>query len=139
MSLRRRSRPEGAALDLTPCSDIIFSLLLFFILTQNFLVQSPLALPRLGAVEQQTKAFSERIEVTASGTLLWNEIPVTNTPGALSGKIATVASGAGVLLLVHRQAPAGVPIELLDRLRRAGIVQVSFGGLPEGAQEASEK
>jgi len=41
------------------------------------------------------------------------------------------ASDTQVIIYVSRLSPAGVSIELLDRLRRAGINRVAFAGRPE--------
>ena len=128
--MRRKPRREGISLDMTTCSDIIFTLLLFYILTQNFMTQLPLQLPRLEATEQSLLQ-PQRIEIVASGTILWNDLPLeSNWESAIREKTKTMASSTPVIFLVHRQAPAGMVVELLDRLRTAGITQVAFGGTP---------
>ena len=45
MGFRRKKVKETFSLDMTTCSDIIFTLLLFYILSQNFLPQTTLELP----------------------------------------------------------------------------------------------
>ncbi len=131
MSLRRRKAREAGFLDLTPCSDIVFSLLLFYILTQNFVAHLPLKLPRVTQTLEQSSVLPVRIEVLASGTILWNGCPLSpHWEDDLPAHVRGVASSVPVLILAHSEAPAGVAIELLDGLRSAGIAQVAFGGLP---------
>ncbi|MFZ2955841.1 MAG: biopolymer transporter ExbD [Candidatus Ozemobacteraceae bacterium] len=139
MSLRRKPQREGISLDMTTCSDIIFTLLLFYILTQNFMTQFPLQLPRLEANDQPLSQ-PQRIEVVASGAIFWNDMPLgPNWEPAIQKKTQTMASSTPILFLVHRQAPAGIVVELLDRLRTAGITQVAFGGVPLNKTSEAEK
>lgn len=140
MSLRRRCPRDTGFLDLTPCSDIIFTLLLFYILTQSYLTCLPMALPRLQAGEHSTAAHPLRIEVQASGTILWNGAPLpTVWESAVRERMKRLATETAVVLLAESKAPAGLVIELLDRLRAAGVRQVAFGGQPlSGSSSGAE-
>ncbi|NLI78726.1 MAG: biopolymer transporter ExbD [Candidatus Riflebacteria bacterium] len=134
MSLRRRPVQEGGFLDLTTCSDIIFTLLLFYILTQNFLTQTPLQLPRLTPGEELS-AQARKIEILATGTIVWDGIPLpAEWEPAVAVRLRTMASEAPVVVNTHARAPAGVVVELLDRLRAGGVRQVAFGGQPRTAE-----
>lgn len=131
MRLSRRSSRENFAIDLTTCSDIIFTLLIFYILTQSFVTQVPLNLPKLKSEAQSLTVLPDQIEISRSGQVSWNKTPMgIDWEQNLHDKLGTLASDSTVLILTHKQAPAGIAIELLDRLRLAGVSDVSFGGLP---------
>ncbi len=132
MSLCRHIPKSGEEdLDLTPCSDIIFTLLLFYILTQSFQSHFPLQLPSLKTGEHRSGA-SERLEITASGTILWSGNPLrTDWECDVRQRAARLSSSTSIILSSHRQAPAGILVELLDRLRNAGVHQVAFAGVPK--------
>lgn len=140
MALRRNSNKEGFALELTTCSDIIFTLLLFYILTQNFMPQTSLELPSVGSLEQPGNSLQQRIEISAEGGIIWNGSAVDYSGlQTMVEKISVVASGSQIIILAHRQSPAGVTIELLDKMRRAGISSISFAGAPpESSPDLSE-
>lgn len=140
MALRRNSNKESFYLDLTTCSDIIFTLLLFYILTQNFIPQTPLELPGISSLEQINNAVQQRVEISADGRISWNGVPVsTESLETAINKAASMASPTQVLIFAHRQSPAGVAIELLDHLRRKGLNSVAFAGTRPSLSEDAGK
>ncbi len=124
MSLRRKAKKDEFSLDLTTCSDIIFTLLLFYILTQSFIPQTPLDLPPMQNADQLKNDTYIRIEIDKEGNLAWNNEAFTleNMPSTI-GK-----EKLPVIIFAHRLSPAGVSIELLDRLKKLNISSVSFAG-----------
>jgi biopolymer transport protein ExbD len=139
VSLRRRPERPSGFLDLTPCSDIIFTLLLFYILTQNFLTHLPMNLPGLSAGEDAAGGQRiERFDIGAAGEVRWNDADLGSAwKRVVTEKSSLIASGTPCVVLVDRQAPAGIVVELLDLLRRHGIQRVTFGGVPTTAIQAS--
>lgn len=124
MSLARKPKNQSFSLDLTTCSDIIFTLLLFYILTQNFIPQIPLDLPAIENANHLENNTHTRIDVLESGNLRWNEteFSLDSVPDF------SVVKDKPVVIFAHKMAPSGVCIELLDRLRSMGITSVSFSG-----------
>lgn len=139
MRLSRKNNRETFALDLTTCSDIIFTLLIFYILTQSFVVQVPVDLPRLESEVQNITSAAQRLEIQESGAIIWNnESLPADWKGPFAEKLSRVASDSSFVIIAQHKAPAGVAIELLDRLRMAGITSVAFGGIPEKPAAAKE-
>lgn len=131
MSLKRKRAKESFNLDFTTISDIIFTLLLFYILTQNFIPQTPLDLPGMKNPEQLENNKIHRIEILEDGSI------------SVNGQAANIETipvlkdeeEKQVLIFTHKKAPAGVCIQLLDRLRGQGIKSVSFAGtLPDKSE-----
>ena len=134
MALRRNSSKEGFSLDLTSCSDIIFTLLLFYILTQNFLPQTPLELPAISS-ETTGSTTAQRIEVSENGQITFNGVSMpADTVAAKIKEMHSSASDTQIIIYASRRSPAGISIELLDQIRRAGITRVAFAGQPEKKQ-----
>ena len=131
MSFRRKKVKENFSLDLTTCSDIIFTLLLFYILSQNFLPQTTLELPETVSAEQNDSHEQIKVEIDESGKILWNEEVYEEE--SLVNKIVEVSlkqDNTSIMIFAHKKSPAGVCIELLDKLRNAGIKNVIFAGAP---------
>ncbi len=134
MALRRSSSKEGFSLDLTSCSDIIFTLLLFYILTQNFLPQTPLELPAISS-ETAGSTTAQRIEVSDNGQITLNGVNLAaETVAARIQEMHRSSSDTQIIIYASRRSPAGISIELLDQMRRAGITRVAFAGRPEKRQ-----
>lgn len=131
MRLNRKNNRENFALDLTTCSDIIFTLLIFYILTQSFVTSVPTSLPGLKSDFQHINANSRKFEILENGRVqLDNELLPEDWENSVKASAIDAASDTAWLILAHSKAPAGTAIELLDRLRLAGVTNVSFGGLP---------
>ena len=131
MSFRRKKIKENFQLDMTTCSDIIFTLLLFYILSQNFLPQTTLDLPETVSTEQTETHEQIKVEIEESGKLLWNEEVFEEE--TLVNRIIEVSlkqDNTSIMIFAHKKSPAGVCIELLDKLRNAGIKNVIFAGAP---------
>ena len=139
MRLSRKNSRENFAIDLTTCSDIIFTLLIFYILTQSFVAQVPVDLPRLESEVQNISGTAQRLEISENGEISWNSAVLPNDwKDAFAEKLATVATDSSFVIIAHSKAPAGVAIELLDRLRLADVGSVAFGGLPEKKSSRKE-
>lgn len=131
MSFRRKKVKETFSLDMTTCSDIIFTLLLFYILSQNFLPQTSLELPETVSSEQTDTHEQIKIEIEESGKILWNEQEYEEE--ALVDKVVEASmkqENTTIMIFAHKKSPAGICIELLDKLRNAGIKNVIFAGAP---------
>jgi biopolymer transport protein ExbD len=131
MSLRRKKVKENFSLDMTTCSDIIFTLLLFYILSQNFLPQTSLELPETVSSEQADTHEQIKIEIEESGKILWNEEVYEEEN--LVKKVVEASlkqDNTSIMIFAHKKSPAGICIELLDKLRNAGIKNVIFAGAP---------
>lgn len=131
MSFRRKKTNENFSLDLTTCSDIIFTLLLFYILSQNFLPQTSLELPETVSSEQSETPEQIKVEIEENGKILWNEAYYDEEE--LVSKIVEVSGqqeNKNIMIFAHKKSPAGICIELLDKFRNAGIKNVIFAGAP---------
>ncbi|NLM18225.1 MAG: biopolymer transporter ExbD [Candidatus Riflebacteria bacterium] len=130
MALRRKNRDKGFALDLTTCSDIIFTLLLFYILTQSFVPQIQLALPSLETPETLKETNIIKITVDSSSNITWNDVPLSSPlrKKQIKDFFEAAPHDSAILIYTHVDAPAGICIELLDKLQQAGAKAVSFAG-----------
>lgn len=139
MAFKRRNNQDRAALDLTTCSDIIFTLLIFYILTQSFVVQMPAAMPELSSGKKETIEQRQIIEITADNLIHWNDEVFERSAKAEIIDRAAAMADASFLLMVHSDASAGAAIDLLDALNSAGIKSVAFGGTYQKLPESSGK
>lgn len=140
MGFRRKKTKENFSLDLTTCSDIIFTLLLFYILSQNFLPQTTLELPETISAEQSEVPEQIKVEVEENGKILWNEVYYEEDE-QLVNKIVEASikqENTNIIIFAHKKSPAGVCIELLDKLRNAGIKNVIFAGAPPKRAEQNK-
>ena len=117
--MTKRSR-RGIALDITPLIDVLFMLIIFFVLTATFLSgQIVVDLPQGEGVREGTGG-SLLLTVTADGALFWGnrEIGREELPGLVRSALDEKGQ---ILVAADRSAPYGDVAEVLDLLRRLGV------------------
>jgi biopolymer transport protein ExbD len=122
-----RRKPQSGGIDITPLMDIVFQLLLFFILTSAFLQPSlPLDLPDSRREHEKTEADMV-VSVDGEGRVFLNDepVPVETLEPALR-RLVLENPDARVILRGDRQVRYGSFFEILDTIRGAGIKTVSL-------------
>lgn len=126
MSKTRRSR-RSADIDITPLIDMMFMLIIFFVLTTSF-VNGKLSveLPS-GNGLSSSKDGAITVSVAANGTMQWNGKIISTSELA---ELARSSSGRDVLIAGDKGAAYGKIADVLSLLRKNGIT--SAGLLMQG-------
>lgn len=124
-SLRVESQPQ---LMIIPMIDIIFFLLVFFMMSTLYMVEQhtiPVNLPRAAAV-QQDKPVSVQVTVLENGNILFNqeELPLPLLAKRIQLELGKQADTVFILRGDKQVAYAQV-ISVLDALKQAGAHRVS--------------
>ncbi|WP_043766270.1 ExbD/TolR family protein [Algiphilus aromaticivorans] len=128
MKMRRHSQPaEDTGIDLTPMLDVVFIMLIFFIVTTTFVREAGINVNRPSAqtAEQQDQ---QTILVAISAK---NEIYIDGRQTDVRGLRAEIerlkgqAPDATVVVQADRDAGAGIMVEVMDQARLAGARNVS--------------
>ncbi len=118
---RRRSDVE---VDLTPLIDVLFMLILFFVLTAAF-VQGRLDVDLPSGRGETLPADPVVITVRSDGSLLWAG-EVTTQEELIERACIEKRKGTPLLLAGDRAAPYGFIASLLDALRLEGVDEISL-------------
>ncbi|MCL7928814.1 ExbD/TolR family protein [Halomonas llamarensis] len=127
--MRRRrsmeSTAESTEVNLTPMLDVVFIMLIFFIVTTSFIKESGVEIDR-----PESSAASPRpdaqvlVAVTPEGAVWVDGRPVDLH--RVGQTVADIVTGEGaVVIQADRDATTGVLIEVMDRLQKAGVDQVA--------------
>lgn len=121
---RAGKRRRGADIDITPLIDVLFMLIIFFVLTTAFTQGSiDVALPR-GSVPPPER---NPVVLTVAGDakILWagRETTRSELPSLVRGALER---GDDILLAGDRSAPYGEVAELLAELRSLGVPSVGI-------------
>ncbi len=114
------SRRARAELDITPLIDVLFMLIIFFVLTANFLQgKIEVDLPQ-GETASEIGESPLLLTVRKDGVVLWDGRE------AASEELASLAADAvadkrEVLLAGDKEAPYGAVARVLEILRREGL------------------
>ena len=131
---RKRRSDEEAEINITPMLDIVFIMLIFFIVTTSFVRESGIEMNRAAnsptRTEDASKAIFVRIEDDGS-------IFVRNRPTDIRLVHANIQSslaampGAPVVVAASRNTDAGILVRVVDQARVAGAEQVSMVAMSE--------
>jgi len=129
--MRRKTRHEDeqAEINITPMLDIVFIMLIFFIVTTSFVKEIAVDVSRPSNQPQEEKKISEVIAIRISET---GEIMVQQRIidiRAVRANIETALAAkpeASVVVIANREADAGLLVRVIDQARVAGAGKVSL-------------
>lgn len=128
MSLRAR-RAKGGSLDITPLVDMVFLLIIFFLLSTTFIVTPGVRIDLPAGSSQ--KIHKERKEITLSidqsGIVYLNKEPLDIA--TLTSRLAASAQedrDTTVLIRGDTNTAFGQVVELLDTIKHAGLHRIAI-------------
>jgi biopolymer transport protein ExbD len=121
-------------INLTPLIDMVFILLIFFMVTSSFVKETGVEVDRPSAATAQVKPQTAiLIAVTEQGEVWIDRRRID--PRAVRANVerlhAENPEGA-VVITADREAPTGVVIQVLDQARLAGVESVAIAANREG-------
>ena len=128
MRKRHAGQEEESAIDMTPMLDIVFIMLIFFIVTATFVKESGLDVTRPDA---ETAVKQSRVGILiAIGEN--NEIYINRREVDLAAVRANVERlhaenpQGGAVIQADKKAETGVLVEIMDQVRLAGVGAISI-------------
>ncbi len=97
----RRRRNQSSIVDLTPLIDVVFQLLIFFLLTATFQESSSLDVELARAKNQQKTAKAEAVVVSISARGAFEVDKILVDPGALESYLCAQASSGKTTLHIR--------------------------------------
>jgi len=131
---------KKARLEIVPLIDIMFFLLASFMLVSMSMIKLAgvkMSLPQAASAQPETKPDFIPISISAGGDIFWNkeQQPITKEQiTELIKPLYQADKDLRIYINADRDATHGMVIEILDRVRQAGVSKVSFaikpGGIP---------
>ena len=126
---RRSSRRPQLALDLTPMVDVVFLLIIFFMVSTTFITLEsglPVDLPQASSAQNTTSdlptvTITKDLEFFVSGVLV-SEAQLVST-------LQTVLSQSGlsvVVLRADKDVPYGVTVQVMDLIKQSGAQRIAI-------------
>ncbi len=129
MRRKKRNDEDQAEINITPMLDIVFIMLIFFIVTTSFVKEVSVDVSRPSNQPQKEEKLSEVIAIRISAT---GEISVQQRVidiRAVRANIETSLAAkpeASVVVIASRDADAGLLVRVIDQARVAGAEKVSI-------------
>ena len=132
--MRRRIATHGeeAEINITPMLDIVFIMLIFFIVTTSFVKEVGIDVNRPSNAPVQEQKISEviaiRIDETGQVSVQNRDVDIRAVRANIESELATKPE-ASVVVISDRNADAGLLVRVIDQARMAGAVNVSLAAM----------
>ncbi len=130
ISVRRTLRRAGGRVQINmgPLVDMVFLLLIFFVVTTSFVKEAGIDVQRSTAATAEVKDRGNiLIGVTSDGRVYWEgkRIDVRSVRAHVERALAEDPE-SGVVVVADRKSFTGAVVEVMDQCRLAGAVDVSL-------------
>ena len=127
--LARQQEDDGAEIDLTPMLDVVFIMLIFFIVVASFIKEAGVEINRPDDNQQTDPNDSVSVLVqVAADNQIWMEnrrVDIRAVRANIQRMLAEDPE-APVTIKVEKGAEAGIVVDVADAAREAGVGSVSW-------------
>jgi biopolymer transport protein ExbD len=132
MEFRKKGR-DVVSMDITPLVDVVFLLLIFFMLSTTFVVAPGIRinLPEAKAESIRKEGSEVRIKLNAEGKIYVDELEVSAE--ALEARLAQAAAGDRdtlVIIEADEQSMHRFVVEVMDSAKTAGLNRMAIATRP---------
>lgn len=134
MARRHATREEETEINITPMLDIVFIMLIFFIVTTSFIRETGIDPQRPEAITADRQDRGNiLIAVSATGQIWMNKRQVELEAVRQAVEQARNESPEStVVIIADERSETGILIDLMDQVRLGGILNISVAAQPSG-------
>ncbi len=135
MRRRRATQDEEAEINITPMLDVVFIMLIFFIVTASFVKESGIDVNRPDAATATVKERGNILVAITDNNQIWidrRQVDVRSVRANIERLHAENPQGA-VVIQADENSKNGLLVQVMDAARQAGVFNVSIA-----ANEVSE-
>lgn len=130
--MRRRQHQlngdEDTEINLTPMLDIVFIMLIFFVVTTSFIKESGIEINRPSAATAERKQRGNFLIAIEPNGQIWIDKRVVDIRAVRANveRLRAENPEGAVVIQADREANVGVLVEVMDQVRLAGVTNVSI-------------
>jgi len=124
---RKKVKVEDAEIDMTPMLDVVFIMLIFFIVTTSFVKESGVTVDKPYAPMANKKKNASIFVAIKEGDTIWvskKEIDIKKLRGLIEDIKLENPQGQ-VVIQADKKATAGILLKTIDAIKSAGVEDVS--------------
>ena len=126
--IRRRRPEEEGEINITPMLDIVFIMLIFFIVTTSFVKEPGISPSRPFAQTAATKERGNIMIAVSRDDQIWmnkNRVELTGVRQLVEAARAENPESS-VIIVADQSASTGMVIDLMDQVRVAGVTSIAL-------------
>ncbi len=127
MRRRRHRPPEEQAIDLTPMLDVVFILLIFFIVTASFVRETGVEIAQPRALTSTSQEAAQILLGIDANDEIWidrRRIPLEAVRAQVE-RLRTENPNSAAVIQADVRSSSGLLVEVMDRVRLAGVEQIA--------------
>lgn len=128
---RNRKTKEETEINLTPMLDVVFIMLIFFIVTTSFVKEAGVQVNRTSASTAEQKAKANIIVAIRSNDEIWIDKRIVDLRAVRANieKLKSLNSQNSIVIQSDKEAKTDTLIKVMDQIRLAGIHEISISAL----------
>ena len=127
--MRRRRSMESASenneVNLTPMLDVVFIMLIFFIVTTSFIKESGIEVNRPESSDASPRPDAQVLVAVSPEGAVWVDGRAIDAHRVGEEVAGMISEDGSVVIQADRESTTGLLIEVMDRLQEAGVDQVA--------------
>ncbi len=132
MARRHATAEEETEINITPMLDIVFIVLIFFIVTTSFIKDPGLEVNRPEAETAISKQLGNILIAISDTGQIWMDKKRVELPG-VRGEVERArleSPESSVIVIADKDAPTGAVIDVMDQIRMAGVKSMAVAAQP---------
>lgn len=128
MARKRIREEEEAAIDMTPMLDIVFIMLIFFIVTTSFVKEAGIDVNRPKAAQASKKKSANIFIAVRENGEIWMDkraVDVERVAANIERLLAEQPTDM-VIIQADKEAKHGIVVKVMDQIKEAGIDKISI-------------
>jgi biopolymer transport protein ExbD len=133
MRIRGRRKKEENEINLTPMLDVVFIMLIFFIVTASFVKEAGIDVNRPGAATAERKERGNILVAISDSGQIWinrRQVDVRAVRANIERMHAENPQGT-VIIQADENSKNGLVVKVMDAARQAGVTEVSLAATIE--------
>ena len=128
MRRRNRRKPEEQGLDLTPMMDIVFIMLIFFIVTTSFVKETGVDINRPNAETAERDEKGNILVAITQNNEIWIDKRRIDLKAVRANieRLKIEYPEGSVIIQADKEARSGLLVETMDQIRLAGVQNISI-------------
>ena len=125
---RKRQKEQDAEIDMTPMLDVVFIMLIFFIVTTSFVKEAGVTVDKPFAPTAYKKKNASVFIAIKDDDTIWmskKEVDIKNLRGLIE-EIRLESPEGQVVIQADKEAKTGILLKAIDAIKAAGVKDVSI-------------
>lgn len=129
----QKAHKEETEINLTPMLDVVFIMLIFFIVTTSFVKEAGIEVNRPSAKSAEQKSKANILIAIRNNNEIWIDKRMVDVRSVRANIERLKASNAqsSVVIQSDNEAKTGTLVQVMDQIRLAGIFNISISTLKD--------